>query len=193
MVPIMAIKRNPVWAEMIQLLPVISLAFPFIVQGKVDLSRAGSGFLTGALLTVPITAVIVLRKHLLNPILVGTALWLWLGALAFNVPVAPLVAWLGETQAFGLFAAALLAGLGALLFSPHGYVACYSDDKRWLKTASLGLLALTCVVVAWCWFLRHDIRLGGGLPFIVLNVFRRVLARRAPGAASERSQELART
>ena len=177
----MASSRNPVWAELLQLVPIVSLAFPFIVAGRVDLGRAGSGFLLGALLTIPVSAVVVLRKHLLNPILLGAGLWLWLGAVAFKLPAQPLVTWLAQTQAFGLFVGALGVGLAATVLSPQGYVACRSSDPRWLRNASLGLLGLTLVTVCWAWLFRHDIRLGGGLPFIVLNVARRVLVRRAPG------------
>ena len=108
----MVTRRNGVWAELVQLVPIISLALPFIVAGKVDISRAGSGFLLGALLTIPISAVIVLRKHLLK------------------------------------------------------------------------LLGLTVVILCWAWMFRHDIRLGGGLPFIVLNLGRRVLGRRASLSAT---------
>ncbi len=180
----MATSRNPAWAELLQLVPIVSLAFPFIIQGRVDIGRAGSGFVIGALLTLPISAVVVLRKHLLNPILVGAGLWLWLGALAFKLPVPLLEAWLARTQAFGMFAAALGVGLVATVLFPHGYVACPSSDPRWIRRASLGLLALTLVVVGWAWLLRHDIRLGGGLPFIVLNVARRVICRRAPIGAT---------
>ena len=176
----MAIRRNAVWAELIQLIPVISLALPFILAGKVDLARAGLGFLVGALLTVPISTAVVLRKQLPNPILVGTALWLWLGLAAFYVPVPALRAWLVDTQAFGLFAAALLAGLAAMVLSPWGYIACRSSDPRWNRKTSLGLLAINLLIVVWAWRFRHDIRLGGGLPFIVLNVARRLMMRRAP-------------
>lgn len=176
----MPIRRNPVWSELVQLIPVISLAFPFIVAGKVDLGRAGVGFLIGALLTLPISAAVVLRKHLLNPILVGTGLWLWLGCAAFYLPAPALQAWLVDTQAFGLFAAALLAALATMVLSPWGYIAYRSADPRWNRKASLVLLAFTLVVVGWAWLFRHDIRVGGGLPFIVLNVTRRVMARKAP-------------
>jgi len=176
----MSPRRNPAWAELIQLVPVISLALPFILAGKVDLARAGTGFLLGAVLTVPVSAAVVLRRHLLNPILVGTGLWLWLGCVAIYGPVPALVTWMVETQAFGLFVAALLAGLAALALSPWGFVAYRSTDPRWNRRASLRLLALAALVVAWAWLFRHDIRVGGGLPFIVLNVARRVMGRRAP-------------
>ncbi len=185
----MATSRNPAWAEAVQLVPVITLAFPFIVAGKVELAQAGWGFLLGAILAVPIFAIVVARGKLLNPILVGTGLWLWLGALAFQIPLRPLARWLAETQAFGLFAAVFLAGLIATLFFPHGYIACGSNNRRWLRRSSLGLLAFTAVVVAWTWIFRDNVRLGGGLPFIVLNVVRRIVIRRAPASGSESASQ----
>jgi hypothetical protein len=172
--------KNPAWAELVQLVPVISLALPFIVKGQVDISQAGRGLLVAALLTVPVTALVLYKQHLLNPILTGTGLWLWLGALAFNVPVPSLAAWLGETQAFGLFLGALLVGLVVTFTSPYGYVACRSGDAGWIRRTSFGLLGLTLVGVVLSYVFRSDVRLGGGLPFIVLNVVRRVLTRRAP-------------
>ena len=94
---------NPGWAEGLQLVPIVTLAFPFIVRGEVDLSRAAGAFLIAAALTIPVTLAVLVRDHLLNPILVGTALWLWLGAVAFNVPADAAATWLTETQALGIF------------------------------------------------------------------------------------------
>jgi hypothetical protein len=176
----MTTSRNPVWAELVQLVPVIVLAFPFILAGKVDLAQAGWGFLVGAILTVPISAVVIARGKLLNPILLGTALWLWLGAVAFRMHVEPLARWLLQTQAFGLFVAAFAVGLVATFFFRHGYVACNSSDQGWIRRASLGLLGFTAVVLAWAWLFRNNVRLGGGVPFIALNLARRIVARRAP-------------
>lgn len=176
----MATSRNPAWAELLQLVPVIVLAFPFILAGKVDLAQAGGGFLAGALLTIPISVVVVAKGKLLNPILVGTALWLWLGAVAFQMHVEPLASWLVQTQALGLFVAAFVVGLVATFALPQGYIACSSADGRWIRRTSLGLLVFTAVIVVWTWIFRHDVRLGGGLPFIALNLSRRLAARRAP-------------
>ena len=180
----MPTEKNPVWAELAQLVPVVSLALPFIVAGKVELARAGGGLLAGALLTIPVTALVLWRRAVLNPILVGTAVWLWLGAVAFTIPIEPLHAVLVELQGFGIFAVVLVTGVLAVAFSPQGYIGCRSDDAPFIRRASLGLLALTVVIVAWSWAFRTNIRLGGGLPFIVLNVARRAMIQRATSLSS---------
>ena len=174
--------KSAAWAELIQLLPIVSLALPFIVSGKVDLSRAGSGLVVGALLTIPVSALVLWRRAVLNPILVGTGLWLWTGALAFGVPVPPLRAALVEAQGFGLFACVALTGVATLTLSPQGFIGCRHPDPRFVRKASLGLFALALVALGWSWLFRHDIRAGGGLPFIVLNVVRRAVILRAPAA-----------
>jgi len=173
-------RQNPPLIELLQLLPVLSLAFPFILQGKVDLSRAGSGFLLGAALALVVSGVVWRGKHLFNPILVGANLWLVAGALALNLPLAPLASGLIALQATGLFVGAFCVGVVATLVSPHGYVGARSDDARWIRRASLALLSLTAAIVGWAWLFRHNVRLGGGLPFIVINVARRLITRRAP-------------
>jgi hypothetical protein len=175
-----ASSPNPVWAELVQLVPVVSLALPFILTGKVDLAQAGVGLVVGAMLTLPVTLLVVLKGAVLNPILLGTALWLWAGLVAFSLPVPALREALIAAQGFGLFAGVVAVAVPALAFSPEGFIGCRSSDARFVRRASLGLLALALVVLAWSWVFRADIRLGGGLPFIVLNVVRRAIVRRAP-------------
>jgi len=172
--------ENPLWAELVQLVPVLSFALPFVARGSVDLSRAASGFLLGAGLAVGVSLLLVQQKHVLSPILVGAGLWLVAGALAFNVPLAPLAAWFVAAQASGLFVMALAVAVPAMLFSPHGYIGARSADVSWLRRSSLLLLAATVVTVVWAFWFRSNVRLGGGLPFIALNVTRRLLVRRAP-------------
>lgn len=172
--------RNTLIGELVQLLPIVSFALPIIVNGQVNLQGAGSSFALAAFLWVPVTAFILWKRQLLNPILTGAGLWLCLGAAAFNLPIAPVAAWMVEVQAFALFLAIVAVALYSTLVSRHGYVACRSSDARWLRRASLFLLALTAGALLWAWVFRQNIRLGGGLPFIVLNVARRVLGRRAP-------------
>lgn len=175
----MEASKNPPWAELVQLLPIVSLALPFILSGKVDLSRAGTGLVLGALLTIPVTAAVLAKKAALNPILIGTALWLWTGAVAFSVPLPELRAALVEVQGFGLFAFVFATGIVTLLLSPRGFIGCQHPDPAFVRKASLGLLALAFLALGWSWAFRHDIRVGGGLPFIVLNVVRRAVILRA--------------
>lgn len=175
----MSSKQNPVWAELVQLVPVISFALPFIVKGHVDLGRAGPGFLIGAALAVLVSVLVRAKRQLLNPILVGTGLWLCAGAVAFGAGFASWIARLAELQGFALFLCAFGVGIGATLLSPHGYIGGRSSNPRAIRRTSLGLLGLTALVLVWSWVFRADVRLGGGLPFIVLNVARRVLIRRA--------------
>ena len=172
--------QNPVWVELLQLVPVVSFALPFVLHGSVDLSRAAGGFLIGGCLALAVSLLIVLRKQVLNPISVGAGLWLAGGALAFNVPLPPLAAWLVVAGEGGLFLMALAVGLPALLFSPYGYVGARTSDQAWLRQSSLLLLLATLLTVAWAFWFRGNIRLGGGLPFIALNATRRLLVRRAP-------------
>ncbi len=176
----MTTGRRAIWAELVQLIPVISLALPFIVQGTVDLRKAGVGFAVAAVLSVLVTLVVALRGYLVNPILIGAACWLWVGAIGFVVPVAPLRVLIAETQAAGLFLGALVAGAVSLYVSPYGYVACRTRDRQWVRDSSWWLLVATALALVWSWWFRSDIRLGGGLPFIALNAGRRLLCRFAP-------------
>jgi hypothetical protein len=176
-------QNNPPWLELVQLVPIVTLALPFIVAGNVELSRAGTGMLVAALLTLPVFALVLRLKGVPNPILVGTALWLWIGAVAFKLSLAALEAALVEAQGFGLFACVFALGLASTWLSPQGFIGVRHDDGRFVRRSSLVLLALAAVALAWSFAFRHDIRLGGGLPFIVLNVVRRVIVARALRAA----------
>ncbi len=169
----------PVWVELVQLVPVISLALPFIVRGEVELARAASAFLIAAGLFVLVSWLVLRLQAVLNPILIGTGVWLVLGALAFNVPIEALASSLSATQGFSLFVVIGVVGLIATFASKAGFIGCSSNDVAWVRRTSLVLLALAVAAAAWAFRFRSDIRLGGGLPFIVLNVARRVIIRRS--------------
>ncbi len=102
--------KNPMWAELIQLVPIVSFALPFIVKGEVDLSRAQQTFLLAAVLTIPATFLVTRRGLALNPILVGTSFWLWVAAIAFNAHLDSASAWLVWAQGAGFRANLRLGG-----------------------------------------------------------------------------------
>ncbi|MEQ1503398.1 MAG: hypothetical protein ABMB14_14265 [Myxococcota bacterium] len=165
--------RSPAWIELAQLVPVVVLASSFVVGGEVDLARATPLFVVAAALSVPILGLVAWRRFVPNWIAVGADLWLWLGAAAFAIPIRPIAAWLAETHAVGIFVGAFAVGVAATFGSPGGYVGLVHPDRRWVRRTSVRLLALTGVAIVWAWLLRDDLRLGGGLPFIVVNVARR--------------------
>lgn len=182
--PTVRAPQNPAWLELVQLVPIVSLAFPFIVAGRIDLARAGSGLLVAALLTLPVSALVVWKQGVLNPILIGTGVWLWIAALAFMVPLTGLVGELSEAQGAGLFLGVFVVGLASTLLSPHGFIGARHPDAAWIRRTSGLLLGLSLVALGCSWLFRHNIRAGGGLPFIVLNVARRALVLRAPPVAA---------
>ena len=163
------------WAELIQLVPIISLAFPIVTSGEVDLANMGGAFAVSTGLAIGVYGLLWWRAQAANPILVGTTVWLAAGAIAFALPIAPLADLIARTQALGLFVCALGAGLVTIATSDAGYIGCPHPDPSWVRRSSMALLGLTALVVAWAFAFRHDVRIGGGLPFIVLNVTRRVL------------------
>jgi hypothetical protein len=73
----------------------------------------------------------------------------------------------------------LAVGVVCTLVSPQGFIGYRDQDRPRVVRTSLGLLALAGCATVWSWAFRHDIRIGGGLPFIVLNVARRVIILRA--------------
>lgn len=169
------VSKNLAWVELIQLAPVVSLALPFIISGQVDLGRASFGFLLGAALAVVISGWLIRRKYLLNPILVGTNLWLCVGAVAFNLRLAALSSWLTAVQGAGLFVMVLAVGAVTTLGSTYGFIGCAHPDAAWIRRASWVLLTLTAAAAIGAYVMRHNVRLGGGVPFILLNVIRRVM------------------
>lgn len=167
-----------VLAEGVQFAPILTLASSFIVAGDVDLERAGTLFAVAAGEAIVITGGLAALRQTLNPVLLGTNLWLLLGAAAFGIPVEPLAGLLGQIRAGGLFACALVLGGLLTAFSPRGYLGAQLPDHSATLRGSLVVLGLTAVALAWSWLFVDDIRLGGGLPFIALNVARRLLVRR---------------
>ena len=172
------VRLKPILLEAIQFAPILTLASTFVVSGAVDLERAGTLFVVAAVEAVVFTAVVAALRAPLNTILVGTNVWLVLGALAFGLPIETLADGLGRLQAVALFACVSVIGALLTAVAPNGFVGAELPGRRRTLVGSLILLALSAMALTWSWFFVDDIRLGGGLPFILLNVSRRVLARR---------------
>ncbi len=164
--------------EAIQFAPILTLASTFVVSGEVDLERASTLFIVAAAEAVVISAVVALLRGRFNTILIGTNVWLIMGAAAFGVPITPLADILGQMQATALFVCVLFVGLGLSWWSPHGFIGLDVRDAAARLTGSRYLILLTFLFMLWSQVFAHDIRLGGGFPFIMLNVSRRLLGRK---------------
>ncbi len=172
-------RAKKIAAEIVQFIPIITLASSFIVKGGVDLNQAAALFVVSGVAAVVIAVVLAANKVLLNPILLATDVWLLFGAVAFGIPIQGLAAFLSQTNAVSLFATTF--GLGAVLTfaTPKtGFIGMANDDAGTVRRLSLILLGLSAVACVWAVVFKNNIRLGGGLPFIVLNVTRRMLIRR---------------
>lgn len=163
-----------VFIEVVQFVPVLTLAAGFVISGEIDLSVASARFAVAATAAVLIVAVLALRRVQQNPFLVGADLWLILGAVSFNLPIEPLKAALVQLGGGGLFLGALLVGLGYTVLKPEGYLGVEGKQTR---TLSVVLLLLTAAAAAWAISRPDDIRLGAAIPFIGINVLRRVMGR----------------
>ncbi len=169
-------RAKTITAEVLQFAPILTLASTFVVSGEVDLGRASTLFVVAAGEAVIITALVLALRRPLNPVLLGTHLWLLIGAIGFGIPIDPLAELLGRTNAVGLFACALLVGALLTALSPTGYIGVPLPRQTVLAVSAV-LLVLTLLALIWSWFFVDNIRLGGGLPFILLNVTRRVMGR----------------
>ncbi len=171
-------RSKAIAAEVVQFAPILTLASSFIVAGDVDLARAATLFVVAAGEAVVITAGLLALRRPLNPVLLGTNLWLVLGALAFGLPLEGPARLLGEIRAVGLFGCALVVGVVLTAAARGGYLGAELPERGAVLRGSALVLVLTAAALVWSWIFVDDIRVGGGLPFIVLNVSRRVIARR---------------
>lgn len=160
--------------EVVQFIPVLTLAAGFVLAGEIDLSVAAGRFAIAAVLAVVIVGGLAWKKVKQNPFLVGADLWLLVGAVSFNVPIEPVKAAMVAAGGGGIFLGALVVGLAYTLSQPEGYLGVVSERTRALSAV---LLVLTAAGAAWAMAHPDSIRLGAALPFIGVNVLRRVMGR----------------
>jgi hypothetical protein len=172
-------KKQAVLAETVQFVPVIILAFSFLVKGDVDLNRAQFLFLVSGTLAAVMTAFLIVKKVLLNPILFGTNIWLVLGAVAFSIPIPPLADLIGSLQAAGLYVCVFAVAIGFSFGKRTGFIGMEHPNPGVIRKLSLIMLVFAGLVLVCSYVFVDNIRLGGGLPFILLNVTRRVMIRRS--------------
>ena len=171
-------KRRAVLTEAVQFVPLLTFAAPFVLAGAVDLSAAGSSFALAGILAMVLSGVLVALKVAQNPILVGVNVWLVVGAAAFAVPLEALEAAYVTQQAITLFVGIALVALVQNLAVPGGFLGSVDLPPATVRRASWVLWAVALLAIAWSAAFHGEIRVGGALPFIALNVVRRMMLRR---------------
>ncbi|MCX7726600.1 MAG: hypothetical protein N2053_07100 [Chitinispirillaceae bacterium] len=143
-----------------------------------DLARAKFLFLISGTIAVVMSAFLIVKKVILNPILLGTNIGLVLGAVSFSIPVPLLADIIGSLQAVGLYVCVFVVGIGFLFNKNIGFIGMVHPDFKVIRRLSITMLVFTGMVLVWSYIFVDNIRLGGGLPFILLNVTRRILISR---------------
>lgn len=167
-------------SEIVQFVPIITLSITFIVKGDVDLEQAATLFVVSGSMAAGIMIWLAVVKVTLNPILMASNIWLIVGAIAFGVPVPFLAALLSQTNAALLFVIVFVVGAVQIAQKiPTGFIGMENADTPTVLRHSRILLALSAMILIWAFVFKDNIRLGGGLPFIILNVTRRLMVKRA--------------
>ncbi len=164
--------------ELLQFVPILTFALPFMAAGAVDLGAAGGGFVRATLIALAVMGLLKWLDHPQNPIHVATNGWLLVGALAFAVPVSPLTELYAEWGALSLFGGVALWGGVQLGSGRGGFLLGSVATTRQLRVLTPVMIGLLGLAMVWAWIFQDNLRLGGGLPFITLNVVRRVLLKR---------------
>lgn len=167
------------FTEVAQFVPIITLASSFIVKGSVDMNQASVLFVVSGIMAVAVTIWLLAIRITLNPILLASNIWLVFGAVAFGIPIPLLADLFGETNAALLFAAVLAVGITqTTLRVSTGFIGLGNASPQTIRKLSMILLGVAALAFCWAMIFRDNIRVGGGLPFIVLNVVRRILIKR---------------
>ncbi len=164
--------------ELLQFVPILAFALPFMTAGAVDLSAAAPGFVRATVLAAAVMGLLHVLDHPQNPIHLATNAWLLGGAVAFTLPIGPVAGFYGDWGALGLFAVVGVWGLGQLGTGQGGFLLGRTATTRQLRVLTPAMIVLTAAAIAWAWVFRDNLRVGGGLPFIALNVVRRVVLKR---------------
>ena len=165
------------WQDRFHRMPLVAILRGLVPENAVEVGDrlAENGF---AMLEVPLNSpdplesIARLAKRHGGQALVGA------GTVLSVQDVAPIADALAAVQAGGLFACTLALGIPLTAVKPTGFIGMKHPDSRIVRKLSIIMLALTAIALAWSIVLVHNIRLGGALPFIVLNVTRRMLMRR---------------
>ncbi len=141
-------------------------------------------FFWGAGPALMVMPVLLVFRWPMNPILVGTNIWLCLEALSFLVYIEPLVEVLQFLRETALFLTLILVGATYHLLSPSGFVGVGFGDRALVRRYSMYLLAIAAGGTVFSVLFRGNEMISAVLPHIALLLARTLMTRRLSETAA---------
>jgi hypothetical protein len=161
----------------VQFLPLSLFASYAFAQGNPTPSRWLEAFALGSGLSTLRLGFSYWRRTLVNPVVLGTDLYLYFGLVTCLTQHPWLVTVLSASQAMGFLVAVFIAGVVATKISVRGFVFAESSNHKAVLRASLALLAITSVAIGIAFIFRGDTFYSGVLPILSIALSQRVLRR----------------
>ncbi len=169
----MAPRLQSVASFFVQFLPLSLFASYAYARGEPTPERWYQAFILGASLSFLRLLFMAWRKMAVNPIIIGTDLYLYLGLVTCMTRAQVLIDLLAHLQATGFLAAILLVGIAATALSPRGYVFAEGIGRAAVVKGSLVLLAVTVGATAMSYAFRGDTTYSGVIPAVMIALSQR--------------------
>ena len=128
------------------------------------------------------------RRTPVNPLVLGTDLYLFFGLVTCLTQESWLIAVLSTSQAMGFLVTVFVAGAIATKVSVRGFVFAESSNHEAVVRASLILLVITGAAIGISFIFRGDTFCSGVLPVLSIAVSQRALRKRVGTGSLEMSK-----
>lgn len=125
-------------------------------------------YLSGALLAIFVTFVLITRGVALNSVLIGINIYLLTGCLALLTRQGWLIQLYASLEASGMLAWVIVVGVFSLLFSPSGFIDVESENRKVVVAYSVGLLLIAVVAFLLAYLFRPNRMFTETVPFVIL-------------------------
>lgn len=124
-----------------------------------------------------LTRLVFMRRRNIdvNPLILGTDLYLVFGLVACLSGHLRLTGALASLQATGFFVAILVIGVASTIWSTRGFVSAKSSDRTTVIKASVVLLIITLGATVVSYYFRGNTSYSGVLPIITVALSQRLL------------------
>jgi hypothetical protein len=144
-------------------------------------------FEVGAAVTLFSCLILMSKRRIPSPILMGISLFLFVGGLSFATGFSPLLRLYGTLMESALFISILFVGIVTTFASPQGFIGLAGGEPKRVRAGSYGLLAVAGLAVAASWHFHGRMFWAGVIPMVSLLLVSTVLRRIAMRGPLKRS------